>query len=105
MSGNAETIKEFLVSLGWKIDESGQKKFVDSIASTSLKVVELGAAVAATSAAVVAGVAKIADQMESLYFASQRTGAAVANIQALGLAAGQMGSSASTAALTPTCRL
>lgn len=98
MSGNAETIKEFLVSLGWKIDESGQKKFVDSIASTSLKVVELGAAIAATSAAVVAGVAKIADQMESLYFASQRTGAAVANIQALGFAAGQMGSSASAAA-------
>lgn len=95
---DANVIREFLVSLGWKIDESGQKKFVDSIASTSLKVVELGAAIAATSAAVVAGVAKIADQMESLYFASQRTGAAVANIQALGFAAGQMGSSASAAA-------
>lgn len=95
---DANVIREFLVSLGWKIDESGQKKFVDSIASTSLKVVELGAAIAATSAAVVAGVAKIADQMELLYFASQRTGAAVANIQALGFAAGQMGSSASAAA-------
>lgn len=95
---DANVIREFFVSLGWKIDESGQKKFVDSIASTSLKVVELGAAIAATSAAVVAGVAKIADQMELLYFASQRTGAAVANIQALGFAAGQMGSSASAAA-------
>lgn len=98
MAGNAEILKEFLVSLGWRVDESGQKKFVDSVAATSLKVVELGAAIAATSAAVVAGVAKIADQMESLYFASQRTGAAVANIQALGFAAGQMGSSASAAA-------
>lgn len=98
MSGNAEILKEFLVSLGWKIDESGQKKFVDSVAATSLKVVELGAAITAASAAVVAGVAKIADQMEALYFASQRTGASVANIQALGFAAAQMGSTASAAA-------
>lgn len=98
MAGNAEVLKEFLVSLGWKIDESGQKKFTDSVATTSLKVVALGTAIAATSAAVVAGVAKIADQMESLYFASQRTGASVANIQALGFAASQMGSTASAAA-------
>jgi len=93
----ADTIKEFLVSLGYSIDGSSQKKFTDSIASASLKVIELGAAIAATSAAVVAGVAKIADQMETLYFASQRTGASVANIQALGFAASQMGSSASAA--------
>ncbi|NML34951.1 phage tail tape measure protein [Paraburkholderia antibiotica] len=98
MSGNVDTIKEFLVSLGFSVDQSGQKKFVDGVASASLKVVELGAAIAATSAAVVAGVAKIADQMEGLYFASQRTGASVANIQALGFAAAQMGSTASAAA-------
>jgi hypothetical protein len=98
MSGNVDTIKEFLVRLGFAVDQSGQKKFVDSVAATSLKVVELGAAIAATSAAVVAGVAKIADQMEGLYFASQRTGASVANIQALGFAAAQMGSTAGAAA-------
>ncbi|RQR87729.1 MULTISPECIES: lytic transglycosylase [unclassified Burkholderia] len=92
-----EVLREFLVSLGWKIDESGQKKFVDGVASASLKVAELGVAIAATATAVVAGVTKIADQMESLYFASQRTGAAVANIQALGFAAAQMGSTADAA--------
>lgn len=98
MAGDVDTIKSFLVSLGWKIDESGQKKFTDSIAGATLKAVELGAAITAASAAVVAGVAKIADQMEGLYFASQRTGASVANIQALGFAAAQMGSTASAAA-------
>lgn len=98
MAGNAEVLKEFLVSLGWKIDEQGQKKFTDGVAAASLKVAELGVAIAATATAVVAGVAKIADQMEGLYFASQRTGASVANIQALGFAAAQMGSTASAAA-------
>lgn len=97
MAGDVDTIKSFLVSLGFSVDQSGQKKFVDSIASASLKVAELGVAIAATATAVVAGVAKIADQMESLYFASQRTGAAVANIQALGFAAAQMGSTADAA--------
>lgn len=97
MAGNVDTIREFLVRLGFSVDESGQKKFVDGVASASLKVAELGVAITATAGAVVAGVAKIADQMESLYFASQRTGAAVANIQALGFAAAQMGSTADAA--------
>ena len=95
---SADVLKEFLVRLGYDVDAQGQKKFVDSVASASLKVAELGIAIAATAGAVVAGVAKIADQMETLYFASQRTGASVANIQALGFAAAQMGSTASAAA-------
>ncbi|MGF6837068.1 hypothetical protein QF001_000935 [Paraburkholderia youngii] len=97
MAGNVDTIKEFLVRLGFDVDSQGQKKFVDGIASASLKVAELGVAITAAAGAVVAGVAKIADQMEGLYFASQRTGAAVANIQALGFAAAQMGSTAAAA--------
>jgi hypothetical protein len=93
----ADTIKEFLVSLGFNVDQSGQKKFVDSIVGASLKVAELGVAIKTASTAVVAGVTVIASQMESLYFASQRTGAAVENIQALGFAAAQMGSTADAA--------
>jgi len=97
MAGGTDTIREFLVQLGWKIDEKGQKKFTDSIAAGTLRVVELGAAIEATAAGVIAGVAKIAGQMESLYFASQRTNASVSNIQALGFAASQMGASAAEA--------
>lgn len=92
-----EVLREFLVSLGFQIDGSGQKKFVDGVVGASLKVAELGVAVKTASAAVVASVTVIASQMESLYFASQRTGAAVANIQALGFAAAQMGSTADAA--------
>lgn len=97
MAGNADVIKEFLVSLGWKIDEKGQKGFTDALASATVKAVALGTAIEGAATAVVAGVAKIADQMEALYFASKRTGASVANIQAMGFAYGQMGSSAAAA--------
>ncbi|MFL9943738.1 hypothetical protein [Paraburkholderia graminis] len=97
MAGNVDTIKEFMVKLGFQVDGSGQKKFVDGVVGASLKVAELGVAVKTASAAVVASVTVIASQMESLYFASQRTGAAVANIQALGFAAAQMGSTADAA--------
>jgi len=97
MPSNVDTIREFLVGLGFKVDEAGQKRFVDGVENATVKVVKLGAAVATTAAAVVAGVAKIADQMEGLYFASLRTKATVENIQALGFAAGQMGSTAEAA--------
>ncbi|MGA4275572.1 hypothetical protein ACI2VH_02955 [Ralstonia nicotianae] len=97
MAGDVDTIREFLVKLGFAIDDSGQKRFAAGVEAATWKVIQLGTAIATTAGAVVAGVAKIADQMESLYFASQRTGAAVANIQALGFAAGQMGSSAEAA--------
>lgn len=97
MASNVDTIREFLVGLGFKVDEAGQKRFVDGVENATVKVVKLGAAVATTAAAVVAGVAKIADQMEGLYFASLRTKATVENIQALGFAASQMGSSAEAA--------
>ena len=97
MSGNVDTIREFLVGLGFKVDEAGQKRFAEGVEAATFKVIKLGLAAKAAAASVVASVGVIADQMEALYFASQRTGAAVANIQALGFAAAQMGSSAEAA--------
>jgi len=97
MASNADTIREFLVGLGFKVDEAGQKRFADGVQAATIQVLKLGMAVKTAAASVVASVSVIADQMESLYFASQRTGAAVANIQALGFAAAQMGSSAEAA--------
>lgn len=97
MASNVDTIREFLVGLGFKVDEAGQKKFIGGVEVATLKVIKLGLAVKTASASVVASVGVIAGQMESLYFASLRTKATVENIQALGFAAGQMGSSAEAA--------
>ena len=90
---NADVIKEFLVVLGWKIDESGQRKFIDGVAAATLQVAKLGTAIEAAAAAVVTGVALMADQAEKLYFISQRTHASVENINAFGFAMANMGSS------------
>jgi hypothetical protein len=97
MASEADTIKEFLVSLGFKIDPGSERRFVDSIGAATVKAVALGTAVTAAAGAVVAGVARIADNLEQLYFASKRTNASVENLQATGFAAKQMGVDAATA--------
>lgn len=94
---NAETIKDFLVSLGFQIDDAGARKFDSVVLGTTLQVVKLGAAVEATALSVVAFTAKIASGLDQLYWSSQRTGATVAGIQAIDYAASQAGSSAEAA--------
>ena len=94
---NAETIKDFLVSLGFQIDDAGARKFDSVVLGATLNVVKLGTAVEATALSVVAFTAKIASGLDKLYWSSQRTGATVAGIQAIGYAASQVGSSAEAA--------
>lgn len=94
MAASADVIKEFLVSLGFAIDEKGQKRFVDTIGAATVQAVALGAATTAAATAVVAGVARISDSLEQLYFVSQRNKASVETIQALDFAARQFGAGA-----------
>lgn len=94
MAADSDVIKEFLVSLGFKIDKKGQKDFVDWVVDATVTVTALGAATAAAATAVVAGVAKISDGLEQLYFASQRNKGSVEAIQALDFAARQFGAGA-----------
>jgi hypothetical protein len=95
MSDNV--LREFLVSLGFQVDEASMKKFTTSVEGVTKSVVKVGAEVAASAAGIVAGVKIISSQMENLYYASQRTGATVGNIMALRYAAGQIGLTADQA--------
>ncbi|MBC0852637.1 hypothetical protein [Pantoea stewartii] len=88
---NADVIKDFLISLGFQVDESGARKFDATIANTTLQAVKLGASVEAAAFSVVAYAAKVASSLDSLYWASQRTGATVAGIQQIGFAVSQLG--------------
>ena len=97
MSTGSDVIKEFLVSLGYKIDVSGEKRFTDGIKDATKVVTELGVAAGAAALAIGAAVTKMADQLDKLYFTSQRTKASAENIKALGFAADQMGSSSDAA--------
>ena len=91
MSG--ETIKEFLVGLGFKIDSSSEQKFNAGIKSATAGAVALGNVYADAAEKVAKAVAQMASGLEDLYFMSQRVKASAGNIQALGYAASQMGSS------------
>jgi hypothetical protein len=94
---NAETIKEFLVSLGFSVDESGARKFNEVLRATTLNAVKTGLAVEGAALSVVAYTAKIASGMDKLYWASQRTGATVQGIKSISYAVAQAGGSADAA--------
>lgn len=94
---NAETIKDFLVSLGFDIDEAGAAKFDSVLAGTTANAIKMGLAVEGAALTVVAFTAKIASGLDNLYWASQRTGATVQGIQSIGYAVSQVGGSVDAA--------
>ncbi|MGP0951571.1 transglycosylase SLT domain-containing protein [Serratia sp. CY82433] len=94
---NAETIKDFLISLGFEIDATGERKFSAVVAGVTANVLKMGAAVEGAALTIVGFTTQIANGLDKVYFASQRTGASVAGIRALGYAASQMGADAAAA--------
>lgn len=94
---NAETIKDFLVSLGFQVDDAGARKFEATLKGVTLQAVKMATVIEASALAVVAFTAKIASGLDNLYWAGQRTGATVEGIRQIGYAASQMGSTAEAA--------
>lgn len=92
-----EVLREFLVRLGFDVNKASSKFFDDKVSTATKNVLKLGAAAASVAAAVTYAVTKISEKLDDLYFASQRIGASVVNIQAFGYAVAQMGGSAAGA--------
>ncbi|MFV9038960.1 lytic transglycosylase [Serratia fonticola] len=90
---NAETIKDFLISLGFDIDEAGSRKFESVVTGATLNAIKLGAAVEGAALAIVGYTTKIASSLDKLYWQTQRTGATANNIRAIGYAFSQSGGS------------
>jgi hypothetical protein len=63
---NTETIKEFLVGLGFKVDEAGLGRFTSSIQTATLAAVGLGAAVAGMAAKIFHDVKETAETYDAL---------------------------------------
>lgn len=97
MSGNADTIKDFLVSLGFDIDQAGANKFEAVLKGVTANVLKVGAVVKGSALSIVGFTTQIANGLDKIYWASQRTGASVQGIKALGYAASQTGASAESA--------
>lgn len=88
-----DVLKSFVISLGWKVDREGERRVTETITGVTRQAGLLAAALGAAALAAAAAVAKIADQFDTLYFTSQRTGATVQNIKGLAYAFGQVGGS------------
>lgn len=91
---DSDVIKEFLVGLGFKVDEKGLKTFTGGIDNATKAVTKLVTTLAGASLTVAAGVSAFASNLESLYYAAQRTGAAADSLKAADYAARDLGASA-----------
>jgi len=96
MSG--AVIKEFLVGLGFKVDEAGLKKFDEGIKSASVKVAAFGAASVAAAGAIVAFVGSVANRLDAIGDAADRIGTTAEELMRLQYVATLSGSSAEAAA-------
>ncbi|MCD2483602.1 lytic transglycosylase, partial [Enterobacter kobei] len=87
----------FLVSLGFDIDQAGANKFEAVLKGVTANVLKVGAVVEGAALSIVGFTTQIANGLDKIYWASQRTGASVQGIKALGYAASQTGASAESA--------
>jgi hypothetical protein len=91
------TLQEYLVKLGWSVDEPSMKRFLGAVASTGARTAELGSVAIETAGAIEAMVTRVARKYESLYYVGQRTGQSVKYIQATQFAFKNIGLSAEDA--------
>jgi hypothetical protein len=91
---DASVIKEFLISLGFKVDKSSQKDFDKGVKGVTATTIALGIEVAKAAEAVAKAVVKMATDLDQLYFASRRVNSAAENVKAFGFAMEQLGGTA-----------
>jgi hypothetical protein len=88
-------IQEYLVSLGFKLDDPAYKRFRDTLDGMAKDFADMAEKSTAAAAAVGIAVEKIASNYEQLFYLSQRTGSSIQALQGtafgftqIGLAAG-----------------
>lgn len=94
---NQDILKEFLVALGYKVDEAQYKKFNEGVSAATKAVEYLGFAAGLTDTALGAFAYKAAQNLDKLYFAAGRSNSAVKDIQSLSYGFSQLGSSSEAA--------
>ncbi|MEX6506962.1 phage tail tip lysozyme [Jiella sp. M17.18] len=98
MSG--ETLKDFLVGLGFDIDRKSEEKFKSTIRGAALQAKLLADGIEALVRTVAEGVQKIGRDFDTLYWSSQRVGASATNLKAFAYGMSQIGGSAQGALAT-----
>lgn len=90
-------IRDFLVALGFTTDKSKADEMKKTLGDVELKAQILNKAFLGLAVGASVAVTKVADELDKLYFSSQRIGASANNINAFGNAVSQMGGSAESA--------
>jgi len=98
MSGSSEVLQEYLVKLGFRVDQGDLKKFNDAFEVVGKRVFGVGLAVAGVVASVEQAAAAFAYNMRKVYYDSQLAGSSVKNLQSLEYAGKQVGVSADSMA-------
>lgn len=94
---NGEVIKEFLVGLGFQIDETGLSKFSSGITNATIAIGAIGTAAVAAAGAITAFVAGVADKFDALGDLADRVNTTVESVMRLGYVATLTGSSVEAA--------
>ncbi|WP_332116078.1 M15 family metallopeptidase [Azorhizobium caulinodans] len=94
----AETLKDYLLTLGFKVEKGEEARFKDAMSGAAKTAAAIAASMTAAAAAISATVLKIASDFDALYFAAQRSNATVASIKSLSYALSQVGGSSGQAA-------
>ena len=103
-----DVLKEYLIAIGFKIDEPGHKKLQEKMNGLTKTMVSFRDTAILAGIGLSVAVKSMSSDLEKLYFASQRTGSSAAELNAWGLAAQNAGVSAETRArplrgLPPRC--
>ena len=91
MAATSEVLQEYLISLGYKMDQVSLGKFNAGISTTGKNVMKVGGAVAGVVASIEASTAAFAYSMRNVYFQSQLANSSIKNLNALGFAGRQIG--------------
>lgn len=91
MADSTRILREYLLSLGFKVNSTENKKFDETLLKTTKLAMGAGSALVGIGTAAAAMVQVFANQMEKLYYASQRTGSTVQTLQSMQYAAKQVG--------------
>jgi hypothetical protein len=87
----ADTIREFLAGLGFRVDEASERRFTAALEGATLRAKILGDALEAMAKTVADKIAGVAESFEQLYYESQRIGSSAQSIKAFEYAVSQLG--------------
>lgn len=91
MAASSSILREYLISLGFRVNNDSQRVFDGAIAKTNFNVVSLGKTVLGVATAAQAMVAIFARSMERMYYASRIAESTVGNLKAIDFAARSIG--------------